>query len=197
LLARGADPNVRLRSPRKYTGTSIDPEGSTPLLQAAASSNLEAVTALLEAGADPNIPTETNTSPLMMAAGAAVTPDSAVSDPEIARMTQIVKLLLDLGADATAVGEFGWTALHSAAYHGWNEIIRELIAHGAKTEVMDVFGQTPLSISQAIVTEGLGDAYRQTPRTFRRETADLLLSLGAVPLEDSGVKMVRKRAAFE
>ena len=60
---------------------------------------------------------------------------------------------------------------------------------------MDGFGQTPLSISHAIVTEGIGDAYTQTPRSFRRETANLLLALGAMSLDESGVKIVSRRAA--
>jgi ankyrin repeat protein len=197
LLARGANPNIQLQSPKKYTGNYIDPQGSTPLLQAAGLNNLEALIALLDAGADPKIPTATNTTALMMAAGANVPPDGAVSDFEVENATQIVKLLLDLGLDANAVGQFGWTAMHSAAYQGRSEIIKELIARGANTEIMDMFGQTPLSISYAIVTEGLGDAYRQTPRTYHKETVDLLLSLGATPMELSGVKIVRKRAAIK
>ncbi len=59
---------------------------------------------------------------------------------------------------------------------------------------MDDFGQTPLSISYAIVTEGMGDNYNQTPRIYRKDTADLLLSLGATTLESSGVKVVAERA---
>jgi hypothetical protein len=53
---------------------------------------------------------------------------------------------------------------------------------------MDRFGQTPLSIAYAVLTEGIGAAYYQTPRIYRQETADLLLKLGATPLERSGVK---------
>jgi len=194
ILAHGADPNVRLKLPREYSGDSINPEGATPLLQAAAFNNLDAVVALLDAGADPNIPTINNTTALMMASGAGVMPDLSVSDFEVAKGTQIVKLLLDLGVDVKAVGDYGWTALHSAAFHGRDETIRDLIAHGADTEVKDIFGQTPLSISLAIITEGLGDAYRQLPRSYREETGNLLLSLGATPLEQSGVKILSTRA---
>lgn len=193
LLARGADPNVRLRSAKAYEGNRIDPQGATPLLKAAGLSNLDAVTALLDAGADPSIPTAQNTTALMMAAGADVGIAAAVSDAESEKATQIAKLLLDLDLDVNAAGQYGWTALHSAAYHGRNEIIRALIAQGAKTETLDGFGQTPLSICHAIVTEGLGDDYSHLPRTYRRETAELLLSLGATPLEKSGVKVVTAR----
>ena len=197
LLARGANPNIRIKSPKKYVGYAIDPDGSTPLLAAAAASNLEAVSALLDAGADPNIPTTTNTTPLAMAAGAAVTADQAISRGEIERMAEIVKLLLALDVEVNTVGQYGFTALHVAAYHGWDNTIEALIAHGADTEIKDGFGQTPLSISQAIVTVGMGEDYRHTPRSFRKETAELLLSLGATPLEESGVEIATKRAIIE
>jgi hypothetical protein len=57
----------------------------------------------------------------------------------------------------------------------------------------DSFGQTPLSISYAIITKEIGDAYYQTPRVFRRDTADLLLKMGVTPLDRSGVVAVIKR----
>ena len=124
------------------------------------------------------------------------TPSSAVnsSDAETDLEIETVKLLVSLGSDVNAVGHFGWTPLHLAAYHGRNTIIEHLIKDGANPNVMDGFGQTPLSISYAIVTEGIGDAYAQTPRSFRRETADLLLASGATPLAQSGVKQISQRA---
>jgi ankyrin repeat protein len=193
LLARGAKPDIRLQSPKPYSGDRIDPQGATPLLVAAGFNNLQAVTALLEAGADPGIPTAQNTTALMMAAGADVGIAAAISDAGSAKATQIARLLLDLDLDVNAAGQYGWTALHSAAYHGRNEIIKDLVARGANVETLDSFGQTPLSICHAIVTEGMGDDYAHTPRTYRRETAELLLSLGATPLEKSGVRIVTAR----
>ena len=92
------------------------------------------------------------------------------------------------------MGPFGWTALHAAAYHGRNEIIKILVENGTNPNIMDVFGQTPLSIAYALVTEGMGDNYNQTPRIFRKDTANLLLTLGAIPIETSGVKIVAERA---
>jgi hypothetical protein len=84
-------------------------------------------------------------------------------------------------------GQFGWSALHVAAYQGLNDVIAYLASKGAKLDAMDAFGQTPLSISYAIITKDIRDAYYQSPRVFRRDTANLLLSLGATPLEKSGV----------
>ncbi|NNE37361.1 MAG: hypothetical protein HKN08_03570, partial [Gammaproteobacteria bacterium] len=129
---------------------------------------------------------------LMMSAGAGTGLNS--SDTETAEEIETASLLISLGADVNAVGHFGWTPLHLAAYHGRDTVIDMLIKNGANPNVMDEFGQTPLSISYAIVTEGIGDAYSQTPRQFRRETANLLLASGATSLEQSGVKQVSKRA---
>jgi len=74
------------------------------------------------------------------------------------------------------------TPLHGAAYQGLNDVIEYLAGKGAKLDTKDAFGQTPLSVSMGIVTRGLGAAYYQTPRVYWRETADLLLKLGATPV---------------
>ncbi len=198
LLAHGANPNARLpqgdpKRPAK-TATGVSLEGATPLLLAAEINNFSAVLALLDGGADPLIPTQTNTTALMMAAGAGSSVAEERAAEERATAIETVTRLVELGTDVNGVGHFGWTALHSAAYQGLDDVIEYLVRHGANPDAMDGFGQTPLSICYTIVTEGMGDAYTQTPRTFRRKTADLLLALGATPLEASGVKRVSERA---
>ncbi|MGK0297127.1 MAG: ankyrin repeat protein, partial [Gammaproteobacteria bacterium] len=207
LLTHGANPNARIMDPKSagnnnsggsYGGgatapTGVSIQGATPLLLAAGSNHLDMVKALLDAGADPLIPTVSNVTALMMAAGAGTGLNS--SDAETAQEIETVALLISLGSDVNAAGEFGWTPLHLAAYHGRNTVIDHLIKSGANPNTFDGFGQTPLSISYAIVTEGMGDAYVQTPRSLRTETANLLLTSGAKPLELSGVKQVSQRAA--
>lgn len=197
LLKHGANPNVRLNHPkgRLMTSTELNLQGATPLLLAADINNYDAITALLDAGADPKIPTEQNVTALMMATGAGATLSEERPAYVMAQTLKTVKLLVDLGLDVNAVGHFGWTPLHLAAYHGENDVVKFLVEKGAKLNVMDGFGQTPLSISYAIVTEGIGDSYRQTARSYRKETAELLLALGAIPLEQSGVKRVSERAS--
>jgi len=93
-----------------------------------------------------------------------------------------------------AVGEFGWTALHSASMQGLNDVIRLLAAKGAKLDVKDNFGQTPLSIAYGILTKGLGDAFYQGSRVYRKDTSELLLKLGAASLEQSGIVRAEQRA---
>ena len=196
LLDYGADPNIQLSNPKQSGGygSRVTMHGATPLVAAASLNNLEVVLALLDTGADPFLATEQNTTALFMAAGAGASPADSFTDDAIAAATAIVKRLVELGADVNEVGPFGWTALHAAAYQGRNEIIKFLVDNGANPNIMDMFGQTPLSIAYAIVTEGMGDNYNQTPRIFRKDTADLFLTLGATPLEASGVKVVAERA---
>jgi hypothetical protein len=50
-----------------------------------------------------------------------------------------------------------------------------------------------LSIANAILTRDIGAATLQIPRIYRRETVDLLLKLGATPLDRSGVVVVLQR----
>src|SRR5262249_29473856 len=161
--------------------------GATPLALAAEVNNLDAVRALVEGGADVRVPTEQNTTPLILAAGAGTEVSRPRALEERTTAVETVRFLVGRGADVNAVGPFGWTALHAAAYQGLNDVIELLAAKGAKLDVKDGFGQTPLSIAYAIVTKDLGDAYYQTARVFRQDTADLLLKLGATPLEKSGV----------
>jgi ankyrin repeat protein len=196
LLRHGAKPNVRLKQEKPtVTANGVVLQGATPLALAAEINNLDAVTALVDGGADPLIPTEQGTTPLMLAAGAGTDVSRSRSPEERAMAIQTAKFLVAHGADVNAAGQFGWTALHAAAYQGLNDVIEFLAAKGAKLDAKDGFGQTPLSISYAIVTKDLGGAYYQTARVFRRDTADLLLKLGATPLDRSGVVAVNQRAA--
>jgi len=94
-----------------------------------------------------------------------------------------------LGADVNSAGEHGWTALHGAAYKGVDGVVQFLIEHGAHIDVFDEYGQTPLSIANAVITLGSKDAYYQSSRVVRKSTSDLLLKLGARPLSESGVQI--------
>ncbi len=51
------------------------------------------------------------------------------------------------------------------------------------------YGQTPLSIANAVITAGSKDVYYQSSRVVRKSTSDLLLKFGAKPLAESGVQI--------
>jgi ankyrin repeat protein len=92
---------------------------------AAEINNLDAVKVLVD-GVDPSIPTEQNTTPLTLAAGAGTDLARPRSPEERAMALQTVRFLMERDADVNAAGEFGWTALHAAAYQGLNDVIEFL-----------------------------------------------------------------------
>jgi uncharacterized protein len=195
LLAHGANPNARLKQekPTVKTVTEVSLQGATPLALAAEVNNLEAVRLLVEGGADPSIATEKGTTPLILAAGAGTDVQRARTLEERGTAVETARYLVEHGVDVNAAGEYGWTALHAASYQGLNDLIEYLVGKGAKMEAFDKLGQTPLSISLSVLTKDAGAKRLQIPRRFRRETADLLLKLGATPLNKSGVVVVLQR----
>jgi len=196
LLAHGADANARLHQekPTVRTLDELELEGATPLALAAEVNNLDAIKVLVEGGADPNIPTAKGTTPLILSAGAGTDVQRARSVDERAVAVQTAKYLVEHGADVNAVGQFGWTALHAASYQGLNDDVEFLVSKGAKMDVKDQLGQTPLSISLSVLTKEAGARRLQIPRRYRGDTATLLLGLGATPLNKSGVNIVLQRS---
>jgi ankyrin repeat protein len=195
LLAHGADPNARLHQekPTVRTLDEIELEGATPVALAAEVNSLDALKALVEGGADPNIPTAKGTTPLMLAAGAGTDVQRRRSPEERAIAVDTARFLVEHGADVNAVGQFGWTPMHCAAYQGLNDVIDYLASKGAKLDTKDKLGQTPLSISLSVLTKEAGAGRLQIPRRYQGDTAKLLLRLGATPLSKSGVNVVFQR----
>ena len=216
LLKHGANPNLRIEQDKEkaaeevkrganafygkrsaLTVTEIVLTGATPILLAAEVNNLDVIKALVEAGADPNIATESGTTPLMMASGAGTDVQRAREPEERAVVVQTARFLVDHGADVNKAGQFGWTALHAAAYQGMNDEIEYLVSKGANIDQKDEFGQTALSISMSVLTKEIGARRLQIPRRYREDTAKLLLKLGATPLQKSGVNIVLQRSGDE
>jgi ankyrin repeat protein len=199
LLAHGANPNFQLKQPGSpsRTVTEISLQGATPLVFAAEVNHLEVVKALLAAGADPSIATEQGTTALMLSAGAGTDIQRMRSPEERATAVETAKLLVEHGVDVNAVGQYGWTALHSATYQGLSDVIEFLVSKGAKINEMDAFGQTPLSISLAVLVQDIGARRLQIPRRYRKDVAELILKLGATPLDKSGVVVVLQRTGEE
>ncbi|HEX4998324.1 MAG TPA: ankyrin repeat domain-containing protein [Terriglobia bacterium] len=158
LLEKGANPNPRSKEAmpiRRFmlptTGTLewVDFTGQTPFLYAARAGDVAAMRLLLEHGADPKIPTFGGTTALMAAAGINWTVLQTY-DEGAASLLEAVKLCYELGMDVNAVNSMGLTALHGAANRGSDDIIKFLVEKGAKLDVKDNEGRTPLTWAEGV-----------------------------------------------
>ena len=140
LLDHGADPNARIQADTEVhqgmTALWLREAGATPLLRAALSGDLTVVRLLLAHHADPSIPTFDHTTPLMVAAGVGWA-EGMIHEYSEEQTVELVKLLLDLGADIKAANDHGITALHGAAYKGANQVVQLLVDRGAKLDAVD------------------------------------------------------------
>ena len=158
LLARGANPNARTkevppvrRSFLRVTGTLewVDFTGMTPFLYAARAGDVTVMRLLLKHGADPNIETYAGTTALMAAAGINWVYDQSY-DEGPAQLLEAVKLCYELGLDVNAVNSMGLTAVFGAANRGNDDIIAFLVEKGARLDVKDKEGRTPLTWAEGV-----------------------------------------------
>ena len=126
----------------------LAPDGFTALGLASFFAHPKAARLLLASGADPNLAARNGTrvAPLhSAAAGGSV---------------EIVRELLDRGADTRARQEGGFTPLHTAAGEGREEMVRLLLAHGADRVARSDAGKTPADMARerghGTITELLG-----------------------------------------
>lgn len=173
LLAHGANVNARMtkRQPSFATGYQ-DCVGATPLLLAASVDDVEMMHILLDAGADPKIPTATKATAVMAATGL----NHGIGESLVteAQAREAVKLLLDLGLDAKGETTFGENALFGPAYRGWNTLLAQMIDLGVNVNAVSKAGVTPY-----LAANGQGD--RLGGVLVNNEGADLLLKHGADP----------------
>jgi ankyrin repeat protein len=152
LLEAGANPNARTREfphERRYIVSQVgsvawvDLTGQTPFLRAAAAGDLTVMRLLLEHGADLNIATYAGTTPLMVAAGVNwAVAETYDEGPEA--LLAAVKLAHELGNNVNAVNSMGVAAVHGAANRGADDVIEYLAANGARLDLADAQGRTPL-----------------------------------------------------
>jgi ankyrin repeat protein len=147
LLDRGADPNARLVRgvPARKADAANHPllgTGATPLMRAATTADLAAMRLLLEKGADVAAATATKTTALLLAAGLGWRDLYGQGTEQQA--IEAVKLCLERGGDINAANDQGNTAMHGAASRGANAIVDFLAANGARADVQNKRGRTPL-----------------------------------------------------
>jgi uncharacterized protein len=154
LLARGANPNARanttpFRGFYQVSANWANFDGQTPFLRAALSGDVTLMRLLLEHGADPNLGSNDGATPLMAAAGInwVVAQTYSRSDQEY---LDAARLCLERGNDVHAVNSQGFTAMHGAANRGFDAMITLLAEHGAKLDVKDKQGRTPMTFAEGV-----------------------------------------------
>jgi ankyrin repeat protein len=114
-------------------------DGYSPLGLASFFKRRDVVKVLLERGAKPSLPSrDQGFTPL----------HSAVATDAGEATVEIVRLLLETGADPNAKSHEGGTPLHSAAFTGDLEIAELLLAYGADPNATDPKSLTPLDIAR-------------------------------------------------
>jgi len=153
LVAHGAAINARVKSRRLPVGASrLNFTGATPFLLAARTADLPLMRLLLDLGADPNLATDDETTPLLVASGVGSSlPGEEPGTDEEAQ--EAIKLLMKLGNNVNAVDHGGNTAMHGAAYKHLPGVVKLLGESGATIDVWnhnDRDGHTPFEIAAGI-----------------------------------------------
>lgn len=210
---------VRLLLSRGADATAKTEDGRTVLMMAAAKGNRAMVELLLESGADPGARTkckcrtltawyrgderetlrpvlpEAKPRPFQMCESTTLMAAARGGNPDV------VKLLLDKGADVNAKTAKGYTALMAAAKEGKPDVVKLLLERGADPAAQTTKGYTALMAAgkggnpeteKLLLDRGLdihaktrkGDtALRKAVKKGNREAAEFLLERGADPLK--------------
>lgn len=160
LLEHGADVNARVPpTARQWTGQNRNgaraispmPTGATPFFVAAWWHNPEIMRILLAGGANPKLSAEDGTNALMAASGVAGRPPMGFSKQlNEARAREAISIAVEQGLDINAVNAASQTALHGAAKLRSAALIQHLVDKGAKVDVTDGNGATPLSLAERV-----------------------------------------------
>jgi ankyrin repeat protein len=173
LLARGANPNVRMAKGTPMRRDTTDWNlpatliGSTPYLLAAKFLEAEIMPVLVAGGADPGLTMPNGADAVMLAAGMGSsrtasrrgieTIDFGKIEPE-SRVREAVAAAVGLRGDVSAASQTGDTALHVAAALGHDTVAQLLVDRGARVSMKNSRGITPLAAAMFGSTTGRGRA---------------------------------------
>ena len=192
LLDKGANVNARITESTEtrtvFTNQWLNEEGATAFLRAAQSGDLELLKLLVSRGADPKINTKLGVTPLAVAAGIGWV-EGVTRERSTDETVASIKYLLSLGINPNFQADTGRVALHGAAHKGATEVVKVLVAAGAKMDVRD-FGNTdnrgspelsahtwlPIDYADGLVRVGVQSAipHPDTSKVLR----DLMLKAG-------------------
>ena len=180
LIAKGAIVDARLTSAAlQRNHTPGEPQlgaGTTPLMRASRNGDYAAMRILLAAGADPTLKQPRGPTALMMASGLGRGLGVFAKDYGTeADLRQAVELLVERNVDVNASTDDGITAIHLAAQAGLDSVVTVLAKHGARLDVKDKRGRTPVDMAMGVGGRGRAGG---PPPVYER-TAKLLKELGA------------------
>ena len=152
IVAAGADVNARVTTRPPAGITRLNFIGGTPFLLAARTGDSDLMRLLAELGADPFIPNEDNTTPIMVAAGVGTSSpgEDPGTEPEV---LEAVKVALELGGNLNEVDDNGETVIHGAAYKHLPSVVTFLAEAGADIDLWNQpnsKGWTPLEIVEGV-----------------------------------------------
>jgi len=173
LLAHGANPDVRMTKGTPVRRDTTDWNlpatliGSTPYLLAARFLEPDIMPVLVAGGADPGVTMPNGATALMLAAGMGSSKtasrrgieaiDFGKIEPE-SRVRDTVAAAAGLGGDVNAANQAGDTAVHVAAALGHDTVVQFLVDRGARVNVKNTRGITPLLAAMFGSTTGRGRA---------------------------------------
>lgn len=130
IVAAGADVNARVEKRPPAGITSLNFVGGTPFLLAARTGDAALMRLLAELGADPVLPNEDKTTPILVAAGVGTQApgEDPGTEPEV---LEAVKVALEFGGDINDVDDKGETVMHGAAYKHLPQVAKFLAGSGA------------------------------------------------------------------
>ena len=155
LLDAGVDVNARMTRNGMRDGqrNRFNRLGATAFMLAAKVTDVEAMQVLLEADADPTVPTADGTTPLMVAAGLAIWnpgEDGGSFTGQEAEVLEAVQITVEGGNDVNARNYRGETALHGVGFRGVNIVLDYLVEQGADLAALTVDGWSALAIARGL-----------------------------------------------
>lgn len=154
LVEKGADvnaPYAKRIPPRQAQGEINVPPGATALYRAVRAIDFASVKLLIDAGANASLALKDGSTPLMAAAGLGaprggdeeVTEAGDRNDP-----VDVMKLLVEKGADVNAVNDLGMTPMHYAVQRSADRIVEYLASKGARFDIKNKQGRTPAELAR-------------------------------------------------
>ena len=155
--------------------------GATAFMLSGKLADLPMMKLLKANGADHTITNADGDTPLMLAAGVATLNPKEDAGTEEEVLASVKYLLEELKIDVNAVNNNGETALFGPSYRGFNSVAQYLVDHGAKLQVENLLGWSPVSLADGVFFAGFFKAQPHTAVLLRELYAKQGLPVPEMP----------------